>query len=299
MAATEPEWEDPTKGKRYRGWVFTYYEQNGLDLDGALNEIRASRGHKYVVAGKEVCPKTGRPHLQGYVYWSNGKTPSAAHKWLPKGCWIAVARSDGGVNRAYCTKDGDFYEDGETPKQGKRTDLEVVKDLARSGATTKEIWDAATSYAAFRMGMAGKFIYAQHRTEKPEVVWLWGETGSGKTFEATEGRNYYMKDDSKWWDGYDAMEHDRIVIDDLNPQRWDIRNLLRLLDRYKYTGEIKNGHVKVNTPEIYITCDVAPEAIWGGKLLEQLLRRIDRVVHKCTEVPVIEGGTSVYLPGEN
>ena len=47
---------------RYRHIVFTL---NNYSEDEYLN-ILNSEYFKYVIIGKEICPTTGTPHLQGY-----------------------------------------------------------------------------------------------------------------------------------------------------------------------------------------------------------------------------------------
>lgn len=94
---------------RHRGFCFTWnnWTEETIATLGALET-------KYLCYGKEVAPGTGTRHLQGYVYWKNGKTVSAARKAL-LGAHVSVAAGTPGQNRDYCSKDGDFVEFGVFP----------------------------------------------------------------------------------------------------------------------------------------------------------------------------------------
>ena len=134
------------------------------------------------------------------------------------------------------------------------------------------------------------------REDQPEVVWLWGKTGVGKTYQATHGLNvdeYYIWGGKKWWNGY--RQQRRVVIDDF---AWDgaeasFRELLRLTDRYAVQVENKGGMVHFNSPEIYITCEHSPEKVFGcaqfalhSEALAQLSRRLTRVTEVTLPEPV-------------
>lgn len=196
----------------------------------------------------------------------------------------------------YCKKDGDFWEKGELPKQGKRTDLEAVAESVRNGASLQEVAEEhPETYVRYHKGLTAlKYQMMKHRTEEPDVYWLWGTTGVGKTRTAMDDKNgtisIYMKDETKWWDGYD--QQDRIVIDDFDGS-WPFRNLLRLLDRYQNQGQTKFGYLKINSKEIYITAEHPPSFYWSGSQLKQIMRRLKVCTEvKCTEV---EGNTMPQL----
>lgn len=183
----------------------------------------------------------------------------------------------------YCKKEGDFVERGERSQQGTRTDLAAVAEQIRDGTSIQQVaLENPGLYVKFHKGLeALKCQTYQDRKEPPKVVWLWGETGVGKTREATNCESFYIKAcDSKgwlWWNGYSQQK--RIILDEFDGD-WPIRDLLRLLDRYPYQGQTKGGYVKINSPEIYITSDKPPLFYWTLKDLEQIWRRIS----VCTEV---------------
>jgi ribosomal protein L32 len=68
----------------------------------------------YLIAGKEVCPTTGTPHLQGYVVLKQDQRMSAMKKLNPRAHW-KIADGSTEQNFVYCSKDGDYKEVGTKP----------------------------------------------------------------------------------------------------------------------------------------------------------------------------------------
>lgn len=254
---------------RTRGWCFTVNNFNDAQIN-TLNGLEC----RYLVYGQEV-GESGTPHLQGYVEFEHPKTLGGLKKILPTAHW---EQRKGTPEQAstYCKKDGQVTERGEIPRQGKRSDLEEVAKLAldRSVPLEQIAATAPAVYARYHRGLEKlKSTLYTERTSPPEVVWLYGPTGVGKTRQAVEANSsFFIKDGTRWWDGY-TQQH-TIIIDDFDG-KWPIRDLLRLLDRYPYQGETKGGYVKINSPLIFITCDKPPECVWFGHELAQIMRRIN------------------------
>lgn len=260
---------------RARGWCFTV---NNPDTKPTVEMWGVP---KYLVIGMEV-GESGTPHWQGYVEYDQPKT-LAGMKKIHATAHFEKRMGTPKQAADYCKKDGEYIEHGELPAQGKRTDLEEACTDILSGEFKPE--DHPAVYVKFHKGIQA-LISSQikPRTEKPKVVWLWGETGVGKTREAYgNGESVYFKDNTRWWDGYTGQK--TIIIDDIDPKEWGLRDILRLLDRYPYQGQTKGGYVHINSPVIYITCDKGPERFWPGAYLDQVMRRIDECTEvKCTEV---------------
>lgn len=227
---------------------------------------------RYVVFGREV-GESGTPHLQGYLELDNAKTLSAMKKIHEKAHWEARRGTPVQADE-YCRKGGDVWSKGELPKQGRRTDLEGAVELVQGGVALEVVAaEMPAVYVKYHKGLRelrnSRFL---DRSEKPVVSWLWGKTGVGKTRTAVQDGSFYIKDATRWWDGYEQQEV--IVIDDFDGT-WPFRDLLRLLDRYPYQGQTKGGYVKINSPKVFITCDRPPTEFWSGHELEQLNRRLD------------------------
>lgn len=98
----------------------------------------------------------------------------------------------------------------------------------------------------------------------------WGPTGSGKSRRAWEeaGMDAYSKGmlitvclltvdpRTKWWDGYKG--EDVCIIDEFRGVI-DIVHLLRWLDRYPVSVEVKGGSVPLRVTKFWITSNVNPK----------------------------------------
>lgn len=257
---------------RLRNWCFTlnnYTDKN----EESIRNIDC----KYLIYGKEIGEK-GTKHLQGYIEFKNGKSLIACKKLIENAHW-ECRRGTGEQASNYCKKDNNFIELGEIGKQGNRTDIsEVTENIIGGESICKIAENNPELFIKYSKGIKElKNLQYKPRNEKPFVCYLWGSTGVGKTrFAFTHHETIYIKDGTIWWDGYTQQE--AIVIDDFDG-RWPIRDLLRLLDRYPYMGQIKGGYININSPYIYITCDQNIEAHYDKYLREQLMRRIEYIDH--------------------
>jgi len=83
---------------------------------------------KYCIIGKEIAPTTGMKHLQMYFQFVNAKTLLQAIAYFPKRSHIEVIKGSPNENIIYCSKEKDFYEYGDRPNPGRRTDIEEVNN---------------------------------------------------------------------------------------------------------------------------------------------------------------------------
>lgn len=261
--------------KQARGWCFTI--NNFTDAD--IERMREIQG--YLIYGRETAPDTGTPHLQGFTYFSNKATFKKVKSYLPR-AHIELMKGTAQQAIAYCKKDGDFVEQGDPPTQGKRTDLDVIKDKIKNKELVKmrDVVLEAKSLQSVKMAEVILKYHEQKRSWKPYVKWLYGPTGTGKTRTAMEelGDDVYIAMESnKWWEGYDA--HENVIIDDMRKDFAKFHVLLRLLDRYELRVECKNGSRQFLAKKIYITSCYPPSDMYDTREdVGQLLRRIDEIV---------------------
>lgn len=125
-------------GERYRHFCFTL---NNYTTDDITELHALAPRTKYLVYGKEI-GDGGTPHLQGFVSFATQRKYSGLRKWFSGRAHWEAAR-DPPAAATYCKKDGDFVEFGISPnlsrsKQGKRSDLEALRDAINSGESDRK-----------------------------------------------------------------------------------------------------------------------------------------------------------------
>lgn len=285
-------YDENQDGKQARRMCFTY---NNYTQDQA-EELKKYKCN-YLVMGAEVSA-SGTPHLQGYIEFQGGKNFKTLNKAFP-GCWWTSAKGTPKQASDYCIKGEQSHDEfkllgsegpnfgknaciftkGEMTKQGARNDLAEVGDMITKGASLEDIASACPQqWMKYNRGISSLHVMLNHKdrdgTVFPKIFWLWGESGTGKSysvFEKHKREDVYIKDSSIWWDGYNQQEV--ILIDDYEPMAF--RTFLRLLDVNHMQVQIKGGTVKINSPFIYITCEFPPEHFYKEEnTLLQVTRRI-------------------------
>lgn len=278
---------------RSRAWSWTLNNWTMTEHFDIVEHL----GHvcEYGVIGYEV-GENGTPHLQGYMYYTNARSFSSVKK-LNERIHFESSKGTPAQNKKYCTKDGLYVEFGTIPKQGRRSDFDELKEDIESGLTLDEL--RIKYFGLFvRYGRQIHTLYEQmqaHREIKPCIIWLYGDTGCGKTRFATSCtsmtyknnilKKYYIAHNPAFMDGY---EHQPIMIfDDVDAgflQQYGKKDMLRILDYYEYRVNIKGSHAVFTSPLVFITSDKPPQTImnelkWSLFDQGQLLRRIDGIVH--------------------
>lgn len=286
--------------KRARNWAFTLNNYTDDDIS-FCKELFDSERVTYIIGGFEVSPTTGTPHIQGYLQMINAVQWKSISKWNNNKWHIEPEKSNFERNYMYCKgyehKDGQYvlknpkkgenkiFEYGNHKRRGLCKDLRCIYEKIQNGGSIKDIMETyPNQFIKYSKGIKDMFYSSQKdRIDKPYVEWIYGPTGIGKTKYASSLGDYYIKDGTPWWDGYN---HEEVIIIDDFDGHWPFRDLLRLLDRYKYQGQIKGGYVKINSSKIIITCDRKPEDLYEVQLsdheLSQLLRRIDKITELNT-----------------
>ena len=230
---------------------------------GDLAAIQALTWVKYGIVGNET-GESGTPHLQGYLNLTKRTALATVIRnlraALSKAPHVEPCKGNPEQNIAYCSKDGDFVEWGDKPKQGKRTDLLAMKASIDAGKTMLEVADEHFVTWAKYHRAADKYqfmVQAQLANERRavEVTLHTGPTGCGKTTEATNSTDYCMISGTHmaWFDGYTGQK--RLVIDEYSNDV-KITELLRILDGHKLRLPVKGGHCWALYTEVHITTNL-------------------------------------------
>lgn len=260
-----------------RGWCFTINNPTNEDVL-LFNDLEC----RYVVFQKEV-GDLGTAHLQGYLYYDTKKSLKQMKKIHSRAHW---EQQRGTTQQAsdYCKKpetrvEGP-WERGELPVKGKRNDLERALVVFQESGIKRVMEEYPVQAVMYGKRFKELRIdLLEDRTDRPTVRWYAGVSGAGKTWTATRAHpTFYIKDNSKWWDGY--LQQDAIILDEIKVGKdgWEFEDLKRLFDMYPYQGQTKGGYVKINSPFIYITSPCEPRHFWSGTELVQIERRLSETL---------------------
>lgn len=269
------------RNKRSREWSITAW------IEPVYDEKQMS----YLLYGKEICPNTQKLHYQTYVYFYNAKTFEQVTSYFFKKGENRVELSKGSSeeNIAYCTKDDDYKEFGTKPSQGKRTDLDTVKDEILAGKKVDDILlENPTFYHQY-----GRTLNAiedvvnrsKHRLAMTQGTWYYGETGTGKSHQAFKDydplTHYYLEDDNGWWDDYRGQ--DTVIINDFRGEI-PYNKMLKLVDQWPMKVK-RRGRPPIPfvSKHVIITSSLHPSDVYHNRededKIEQLLRRFEII--KC------------------
>lgn len=273
--------EHKDMNKTIRSTFFTLNNPTEADKTGMMRLITGKEDSRYLVYQLER-GESGTPHYQGFLYFFNGIKLSTVNKHMPRASFMKPECIKACI--LYCKKERSRiegpFEFGKMPEQGRRTDLETIATKFLTLKVIDFVKACPSEYVRYHRGLqALRAVSTPHRNPNtpPIVKWHYGPAGSNKTRTAFDRHieSVYIKDGSMWWDGYDNQE--AIIIDDFDG-KWPYRDLLRLLDRYPYQGQIKGGFVKITSPYIYITCEHPPNQFWIDNELAQVTRRITEII---------------------
>jgi len=80
---------------------------------------------KYMIIGFEKAPKTGTPHIQGWIQFYGPKTDMTVRAMIPL-AHIEVSKGTPQQNIQYCSKDGVWFEYGDKPTEGGKVTFDQV-----------------------------------------------------------------------------------------------------------------------------------------------------------------------------
>jgi len=263
-----------------KNWVFTINTPTDQDAQ-TLDNVEVT----FIIYQFE---QVDTLHIQGYVQFPVRKTLTQVKRLLSNRGHYEVARGSPQQCIAYCSKEESRvrgpYERGTVSLPGARSDIQSfitsIKELKTDAILIEDHPNEFLKYHKaidrIRNSAVGK------RTWPMEVSVYWGASGSGKTRRALEeaGEDAYFvsKGDQThavWWDGYTGQ--DAIIIDDFYGWLpWSF--MLRLLDRYPFSVQLKGSYREITSTRIYITSNQPPET-WYKRVpnndLTPLLRRIN------------------------
>lgn len=296
---------------RKRDWCFTIHGGHlGDKTEEEIFEELKKVNCTYIVFQQETgAAREGgiqRDHIQGYVMFKGVKTLAGAKALMPCDAHMTM-RAAPKISDAvdYCKKAEtrrlgcNFFEAGEQPM-----DTGVKRTLADACALAKEKGYKAVAkempeeYVRFSRGLEkldniwGQERVPQHRTMN--IIVVYGNSGCGKSYFAEHYDNKeetYPTGDlqSLWMDGYSSER--TLVIEEMEGHT-PYRQLLRLLDGYRYNMPTKGGHVWANYTTVIITSNDPPERWYGEDQWSTDVRVPDSPLQR--RITTIHCGGGVY-----
>lgn len=259
---------------KVRDYCFTCNNYTPLQIE----TVKALK-YKYLVFGFEIAPTTGTPHLQGYIYLKSAMSQQAIRKAL-KGFSLYKCGGTAQQNYDYCTKDNNFFQDGTMPEQGKRTDIDKVREIVTETGRMRDVVATAQSYQSIRVAEVYLTYHEKKRDWMPHIKWFWGPTGTGKSHMAREllPNAYVCGETNQWWQGYDA--HEDVIINDFRPEFCKFATLLNLFDKYAQMVMTKGGSRQLLAKRMVITCPEHPKDLFEGRVsedIQQFIRRLKEI----------------------
>lgn len=264
---------------RFRAWVFTSFREEKPKFDPAIC--------KYLIFQREICPTTGRPHWQGYIYFYDKMSWNFCRELLGE-IWLRKANGETHHSQTYCSKSptsipGTFEEHGEAPKPGKRNDLKAVVERVENGAITVE--DELRYGAKLDRALARSIEMRVPEWRDVKVHVIFGPSGVGKSRRVRELEksdeiySLSLCGSNLWFQGYKGEKV--LLIEEFTGQI-QFTELLKLLDGYKYQLPIKGGHSYALWERVYITSNFHPKCWYSeyakNHCTDALARRITDVL---------------------
>ena len=247
-------------------WVFTInnfsYEEEEI-----IRNLDQNPNVKYVIAEEEHLDQ-GTPHIQGYLHMKSKTRRRQIERILGGRAYVDLAKGTEDENIKYCQKENQVIIEYGNPTNHKGRTLtsiktnEEAKEMLKAmrelnedefeSTHTKYFLMHKNQYRDFRHEYLVKNQKIWDGSLKKKNIWIWGPPGTGKSRCARMGLDIwkvYSKSYNKWWNGFDAENHKRVIIDDWPNLEGGGSMLCQHLkiwgDRYPFTAEIKGGHIAI------------------------------------------------------
>lgn len=266
------------------------------NYEGLTNELKKLKTCKFLISCREIAPTTGHEHIHIYVHFE--QPYKLSKKILSYGAHVEICRGSPKQNIDYISKDGNIIEEwGTRPSQGTRTVAEM-KEMSIDEVSPqyykikKQIDEDERSKNTF-FDMLNEI--RNKNLKAPEIVYITGPSGKGKTYKAYEmAVEKYTNDEI----GKLTLNNNFIdivnenakcfVIEEFRDSQIRASDFLQLTDKYGYRANTKGGFCTLR-PEMIIICSIKhPLTIYHDEVNTQFMRRITSHINLCDNTISLE-----------
>lgn len=229
-----------------RRWVFTL---NNYTDEQLSNLAKLSEGWKQAIIGKEVCPTTGTPHLQGYVEFKKAVRP-AEHIPIKQIHW-EKAKAGPKANLEYCTKESEiFINKGFSILKDPMAGLQIqpwqqkIYDIIKGEPSKRTIY-----WIYDQLGGIGKTTFQKHLCLKHGFITL-----SGKAADIRNGVLDYTNTN-----GSTPMKICINIPKSFSKDYVSYEGFENIKDMFFYSGKYEGGMVNGPNPHLFIFSNFAPD----------------------------------------
>lgn len=267
----------------YKGWFLTYPQCNETKED-LLQYLQTKVIEESVVC--EEKHEDGSPHLHAFVKLKDAIKLKDAPTYFdfnnyhgnyqPAKSWSAV--------KDYVKKDDNYItynldvESAQQKKSKRNRQLmeEDVDTLLQEGTISflqvDQLKRCRTAYHYLKN--------EDYDHDDVRGIWYYGPPGTGKSRKAREENpDAYIKAQNKWFDGYEGQE--TIILDDFDRNGACLGHYLKIwADRYRCSGEVKGGQIKLRHKKFIITSNYSINEIFSDdSVLCDAIKRRFNVLH--------------------
>lgn len=193
-----------SRPSRHHGYCFTVQTWDEEACASVMSLYKHDHNCTYVICGFEISPRTKKHHLQCYAYYREQITFDQMKKKLD-GVHIEPQKSKLNVKAyCYCMEEYDYWEAGQRPRQGHRTDLEVIKhDLVTKKKTMKEVSKEYFAQYCQYSRQFDRFIEMHDlRVPRDTITYVYDESTIEKIYEISQVDSLIMRKDHFQWEDF-------------------------------------------------------------------------------------------------
>lgn len=225
---------------RCRKFFITWFFDLDTEYTRVLEWCKSRKSLKYIL-GDEICPSTGRRHLQGYMEFNNPIWDNTLRKLMPK-VWLRRAYGSIESNFHYNTKDNKFETNIYIEKPTIITKLKDWQNKILENLNTIPD-DRTINWVYDKIGNSGKTVFCKylHYHKKAFVI------KSGKANDA----KYILKEEKVCRD----------IVFDLSRSNEEFVSytcIEEIKDGHFFSGKYESKSMLISTPHIYIFCNFLP-----------------------------------------